>query len=218
MKRFALLLISFAVLLSADLLQERRVLTSATILKNILKEPKIGIKKETLHNAKAIAVFPNLTRSAFFLGGSYGSGILCVKNEKGEWSSPVFVDLKGVSAGLQFGYESSDTVIIFKTDRSLDGLSNGKITLGIGASAVVFAKGAEAGLKTDDKLSADIRTYGRSSGAFVGVNLNGATININDNSNFDYYGKLIYVEDILNNDVIKEKSSSSKLKNVLNSF
>ncbi len=221
MRKIKLVFLSVVILFSsayADLPQERMVLTSVGILKDIFKEPKTGISKELLHNAKAIAVFPNLTKSAFFFGGSYGDGILSVKNEEGKWSNPIFVHLKGLSAGIQFGYQSSDTIIVFKTDRSLDGLTQGKIKLGLAADAVAFAKGVGGGTNTDEKLAAHIRDFKKSSGVFIGVSLDGATIYISDNENFDYYGKLVYIEDIINNDIIKTNSSSKKLLKTLNSF
>ncbi len=221
MKKLLLLLsISLFVVTSmfADRIQERRILTSTEILKDVFKTPKTGITKDLIKNAKAIAVFPNTLRSAFFLGGRYGDGILSIKDENNSWSEPIFIHMKGLSFGMQFGVQSSDIVMIFKSNRSLDNLIKGKTTLGFDADVVVFAKGAKIESNTDEKLSADIRAFGKSSGLFVGVSVSGTSIYISDNDNFDYYGKLVYIDDILSHDIIKEKASAKKFKDVLYSF
>ncbi|MFK5881453.1 MAG: lipid-binding SYLF domain-containing protein [Sulfurospirillum sp.] len=207
-----------ASVLNAGYNQERRVLTSAKILKDAMMLPKTGITKKILHNAKAIAVFPNIMKAAFFIGGRVGKGVMSIKNEEGKWSEPIFVSIKGVSIGMQFGFKATDLIVIFKTDRSLDDLASGKITIGIDAGVVAVAKGVQSGVKTDEKLAANSVTYGKSSGAFVGISISGASLDVNDNDDFDYYDKLIYVNDILVHDKVKDKPESIKFKQVLNSL
>jgi lipid-binding SYLF domain-containing protein len=215
-----LLLVSLfsATLLNAGYEQDRKVLTSAKILQDALKAPKTGITKNLLHNAKAIAVFPNTQKAAFFIGGRRGKGVLCIKNVDGSWSQPIFVDLQGLSAGLQFGFKASDLIVIFKTERSLDNLSEGKITIGLNGGAVAIAKGVGGGVETDKNLAGDLYNSQKSSGLFVGLSIAGATIIINDEDNFDYYDRLVYIDDILANDITKEKSETKKLKKALSSF
>ena len=204
--------------LNAGLVQERKILTSTQILKGALKKPNTGITRDMLHNAKAIAVFPNTTKGAFFIGSRTGKGILSIKDENGNWSEPVFMELNGLSFGMQLGYSSSDIIMIFKTDRSLDDLSKGKTTIGLDAGVVGFAKGIRTSKKTDEKLSADIQTFGKSSGVFAGVSLGGASLRVSDNDDFDYYGDIVYLDDIIHNDKIKSKSEARKFKSVLESF
>ena len=222
MKKFKILILisSFLLvnILNAAYNQDRVVLTSTKILKDIMKAPKTGITKELLHNAKAIAIFPNTQKGAFFIGARVGKGILCVKNSNAGWSDPIFVKFKGLSIGLQFGFLATDLVVIFKTDRSLDDLASGKVTLGIDIGVVAIAKGVGGAVKTDEKLAADIQSYGKSSGGFVGVSVDGSTLNVSDNDNFDYYNSLVYLEDILTKNHIKDKEESRKLREVLDSL
>lgn len=218
-KVLVLLLLSCAFLtsvLNAGMEQERRVLTATKILQEALFAPKTGITKEVLHNAKAIAVFPNTTKAAFFVGGRIGDGIISIKGEDGNWSDPIFMSLKGLSLGFQAGFQSSDIIMIFKTQRSIDGLSTGKITLGIDAGVVVAAKGAKGGAKTDEKLAANIQTFGKSSGLFIGVSLSGTSLHVSDNDDFDYYDTIVYVNDILTHDKVKNKPESEAFKKALN--
>ncbi len=205
-------------ILNAGYNQERRVLTSAKILQDVMKAPKTGITKNLLENAKAIAVFPNTLKAAFFIGGRYGKGIMSIKNEYGQWSEPIFVDMEGLSFGMQFGFESTDLVMIFKTGRSLDDLASGKTTIGLDAGVVAIAKGVKGTVKTDEKLAADMQSYGKSSGLYVGISVSGASLHVNDNDDFDYYNDLVYLNDILVHDKVKDKPESVKFKNALNNL
>ncbi|NOX15412.1 MAG: lipid-binding SYLF domain-containing protein [Epsilonproteobacteria bacterium] len=215
---FLLSSLFLASVLNAGLTQERRILTSTKILKNALNLPKTGITKALLHNAKAIAVFPNTVKSAFFIGGRMGKGILSVKDANGKWSEPIFMSIDGLSLGMQFGVSSTDIIMVFKTGRSLDGLSEGKVTIGLDAEVVAFAKGAQVSSKTDGKLAANIQSFGKSSGAFVGISIGGTSLNVSNNDDFDYYGDIIYVGDIIHHDKIRNKSEAAKFKSVLESF
>jgi len=208
----------FATFLNAGYNQERRVLTSAKILQDVLKAPKTGITKEILHNARAIAVFPNTKKAAFLVGGIVGEGVMSIKNENDEWSEPIFVNLEGLSLGVQIGFKTTDLVMIFKTDRSLDDLASGKIAIGVDAGVVAVAKGVQGGFKTDENLAANIANYGKSSGLFLGMSVNSATLHVEDNENFDYYDELVYVNDILSNDRVKQKPESQRFKKILDSL
>ncbi len=208
----------FTTILNAGLAQERRILTSTKILKEVFSKPDTGITKEVLKNARAIAVFPNTMKSAFFVGAKMGEGVMSVKLPNGEWSEPIFMELHGLSFGMQLGFESTDIVMIFKTDRSLDDLSLGKTTLGLDAGAVIFAKGVGVAVKTDEKMAADIKSFGKRSGAFVGVSASGSSLRVSDNDDFDYYDGIVYVDDIIHQDKIKQTSEAEKLKKVLKSF
>jgi len=207
-----------ASILNAGYNQERRVLTSTKILGNIAKAPKSIKIRNLLHDAKAIAVFPNTMRGAFFLGVSTGNGVLSIKNEKGNWSEPIFISLDSLSIGLQFGVKSTDLVLVFKTDRSLDGLDEGKATLDADAGIVGITKGKKTAVKTDEKLAAKIIGFGKSSGMYIGASVGGGTLHVNNNDDFDYYDDLVYANDILVHDRVKDKPESIKFLQVLNSL
>ena len=221
MKKLSMLLLStlfLASILNAGYNQERKVLTSIKVLQDIVKAPKMGATQKMLQNAKAIAVFPNTMKSAFLIGGIMGSGVMSVRDENGKWSEPIFVKLRGLSAGLQIGFKATDIVMLFKTDRSLDGLANGEVTLGVDAGVVALARGTKQTAQTDGKLAANIRSFGRSSGYYIGASISGGTLSVNDNDDFDYYDDLVYIDDILAGDRIKDRPESRKFEKALNNL
>ena len=217
---FAILLstLFLASILNAGYIQERRVLTSTKVLNDISKVTKSIKIKNLLHNAKAIAVFPNTMRGAFFIGASSGNGILSIKNEEGKWCEPIFVSLGNLSIGLQFGIKSTDLILVFKTDRSLDGLSKGEATLDADAGVVAITKGVKNAVKTDGKLTAQVVGFGKSNGIYVGASVGQGSLHVNNNDDFDYYDNLVYLNDILAHDKVKDKPESIKFIQVLNTL
>lgn len=122
------------------------------------------------------------------IGGRRGHGLMSVKNADGSWSNPVFVKLTGGSIGFQAGVQSSDVVLVFRNDRSLDNLVNGKFTLGADAGVAAGPVGRNAAAATDGQLKAEIWSWSRARGLFAGVALDGAVLQIDDAANLDAYG------------------------------
>jgi hypothetical protein len=79
-------------------------------------------------------------------------------------------------------------VLVFKTQKSVEGLLKGKFTIGADAAAAAGPVGRRAGASTDGELKAEIYTYSRTRGLFAGVSLDGLVIEIDDGANAAYYG------------------------------
>src|SRR5690606_7266614 len=94
----------------------------------------------------------------------------------------------GGSIGFQAGVQSSDVVLVFRNDRSLDNLVNGKFTLGADAGVAAGPVGRNAAAATDGQLKAEIWSWSRARGLFAGVALDGAVLQIDDAANLDAYG------------------------------
>lgn len=143
-----------------------------------------------LQKAEGIAIFPNMIKGGFILGVNYGKGVLSVRNPDRTWSAPVLVTMGGGSVGFQAGVQAADIVLVFATPRSLQGLLNGqKVTLGADASIAVGPVGRQANAGTDVQLGAEIYSYARSRGLFLGVSLGGSDLSVDDNANSMLYGR-----------------------------
>lgn len=131
-----------------------KINASAEVLQEITGIPE-GISPTLLGNAYGIVIIPGTIKLGFFFGGQYGSGIAMVRNDDGSWSNPAFIYLGGGSFGLQFGAVSSDIILVFKTRKSIMGLTNGSFTLGGDAAVAAGPVGRRAVALTDWQLKAE---------------------------------------------------------------
>ena len=71
------------------------------------------IPREMLARARAIAVFPGVTKGAVIVGGRHGQGVMSVKRlSDGRWSPPAFFTVGGGSFGLQLGGQVIDLPLL----------------------------------------------------------------------------------------------------------
>jgi lipid-binding SYLF domain-containing protein len=149
-----------------------------------------SIPPAMLNAAEGVAIFPNMVKGGFILGVNYGKGVLLVRKPDRTWSPPVMVTMGGGSLGFQAGVQAADIVLVFATPRSLNGILNGqKVTLGADASVALGPIGRQANAGTDARLGAEIYSYARSRGLFLGVSLGGADISIDNNADSMLYGR-----------------------------
>lgn len=152
--------------------------------------PGESLPAAMLQKAEGVAIFPNMIKGGFILGVNYGRGVLHVRNPDRTWSPPVMVTMGGGSVGFQVGVQSADILLVFATPRSLNGVLQGqKVTLGADASVAAGPVGVQANAGTDAKLGAEIYSYARSRGLFMGVSLGGADLSVDNNANSVLYGR-----------------------------
>jgi lipid-binding SYLF domain-containing protein len=149
-----------------------------------------SIPPAMLSSAQGIAIFPNMIKGGFILGVNFGKGVLLVRRSDGSWSPPAMVTMGGGSLGFQAGVQAADLVLVFATPRSLEGMIRGeKVTLGADANVALGPIGRSANAGTDARLGAEIYSYARSRGLFLGVSVNGASLSIDPNANAMLYGR-----------------------------
>lgn len=192
-KLFAILVVSSAFLMlsnggpvEAGNREISKASDAVAVLNEIMSIPEQEIPPILLRNAYGIAIMPGLLKAGFLVGARYGTGILVIHRPDGSWSNPVFVTLTGGSFGLQIGAQSTDVILVFKTMRSVDAITQGKFTLGADASVAAGPIGRHAEAATDVMLGAEIYSYARSRGLFAGVALEGAVLQI------DYYANSVF--------------------------
>jgi len=192
MRRLSLVLLISASLLSTQAMagpqEDQRARNAVRVLNEIQGIPEQGIPDKLLDEGRAVVVIPDTIKAGLVIGGRRGHGLMSVKTPDGSWSNPVFVKLTGGSIGFQAGVQSSDVVLVFRNDRSLDNLVNGKFTLGADAGVAAGPVGRNAAAATDGQLKAEIWSWSRARGLFAGVALDGAVLQIDDAANLDAYG------------------------------
>ncbi|MFC3815415.1 lipid-binding SYLF domain-containing protein [Lysobacter sp. GCM10012299] len=190
MPRLAVLVLSLslAVTAVAGPTEDQRAVDAVRVLTQIQQIPEAGIPDKLLDEARGIVVVPDSLKVGLVLGGRRGHGLLSVKNPDGTWSNPSFVKLTGGSIGFQAGVQSADIVLVFRSDRGLDSIVNGKVTLGADAGVAAGPVGRNASTATDGQLKAEIWSWSRARGLFAGIALDGAVLSIDDAANEAVYG------------------------------
>lgn len=168
-------------------------------MNEVTRNPKTGMPRLVMRNARGIVIVPNMFKAGFVIGARFGRGLLMVHQPDGSWSNPVFIHLVGGSFGFQAGAQKTDLILVFQTQRGLDRFVKGrdKLTLGVdvGAAAGPVGKRFEAG--TDVALKSEILSYSNSRGVFAGVSAEGGTLQIDWKANMNYYGRPVSVGEIL---------------------
>ncbi len=159
---------------------------AARVFTEIMAVPDKAIPKDLLDNAEAVAVFPNVIKAGFIIGGRGGSGLIS-RRVKGGWSAPAFFKLGGGSIGLQIGASSTDFVLLFMNEEALKGLLEDKLEIGGEGSVAAGPVGRAASASTNLTLDAGILSYSRSKGLFAGLELKGVVIDPDNDVNGAVY-------------------------------
>jgi lipid-binding SYLF domain-containing protein len=167
--------------------EEERVADAADVLDQLLRIPERSIPPTLLARAYAIAVVPNVRKAAFGVGLRRGKGIIVVRQDDNSWSNPAFITLTGGSIGWQVGAQSTDIILVFKTREGVEGIANGKLTLGADASVAAGPVGRYTGVATDIVFEAEVFSYSRSRGLFAGVAIEGAGVTMDRKANAAFY-------------------------------
>src|SRR6267142_2801005 len=176
-----------------------RLRNCGTVLKEILDVPD-DIPQDLLDKADCVVVFPSVLKAAFIVGGSYGRGAMsCRKGQdfRGPWAAPTMMALEGGSFGFQIGGEATDFVLLVMNERGASGILSSKVKLGADASVAAGPVGRDASADVDATLRADILSYSRARGAFVGVALEGSTIRPDNGANKQIYGQKVQAREIV---------------------
>jgi lipid-binding SYLF domain-containing protein len=190
---------------------------AARTLDEIMKIPEKAIPQSVLDSAECVAVFPSTIKGGFIVGVRKGDGVVSCRTSNG-WSAPVFLDMAGGSVGPQIGVQSTDFVLLFMNRKGADHLLKNEFTVGAEASVAAGPVGRDAGASTDWKLNAEILSYSRSKGAFIGAALNGVKISTDGSDMKAVYGAGYNASDILRENKVEAPPAVRVLPNALNKY
>ena len=149
---------------------ERRALEAnadSTIQSMIAEDPGL---RDVLRRSAGYAVFPEIGKGGFLVGGAYGRGIVYENGRK-----TGFVELNQASIGALLGGETFSELIVFRTKDGLRQLRGGEYSLTGQASAVMLKSGAAAKTQFgDEDVTVFVMTRG---GAMVDVSVAGQRLN-----------------------------------------
>jgi len=167
--------------------QEKAIQDAMLVLRELQAMPDQRIPDQLLARAEGIVILPANVKFALIGGARFGGGVMLVRTENREWSNPVFVKAGGGSVGFQWGGQVADVILVLTTRRSIEGITDGKMTLGADASVAAGPVGRTAMASTSLNFDSEVYAYSRTKGLFAGISLEGSGIFINDKYNRRFY-------------------------------
>ncbi len=133
---------------------------------------KSSAASKLAEKAKAILVFPSITKAGFVVGAQYGEGALMKQGK------PVaYYRTTSASYGLQAGIQKYSYALFFMTDSAVDYLDKSKgWELGVGPSIVIVDEGIARGLTTTTAKSDIYAFFFSQKGLMAGLGLQGTKI------------------------------------------
>src|SRR3954469_9535515 len=188
--------------------EEARLIEASGVLEELHSQRDTAIPDRLMARAYGIAVIPNVIKVAVGVGGRRGSGAMVVRDASGKFSNPIMVSITGGNVGWQIGVQSTDIVLVFTTRKSIEGITDGKLTLGGEASVAAAPGGRAASAATDQNFTAEVYSYSRNRGLFAGVSIDGSVIAIDSKSNNKLYGKTAPAKDIIAGQITTDADSA----------
>jgi lipid-binding SYLF domain-containing protein len=194
-----------------------RLNASADVLIDMMHADDKGIPQDLMNRAQCVVVIPNMKKAGFIWGAKYGRGYAVCRRRGGSgWTAPAAMRIEGGSFGLQIGGSESDAVVLVNNEAGMKHLLSDKFTLGGDASIAAGPVGRDASAQTDVELHAEMLSYSRSRGIFVGIALEGATLRPDKEADRELYGREVGNREILTGGDIKAPLAAERLEHALN--
>ncbi|ORX83539.1 DUF500-domain-containing protein [Anaeromyces robustus] len=172
------------------------------------KNDKINLKNpiiapDVIKKAKGLVIL-TIGKAGIHVSLRGGSGILISRLSDGTWSAPAAVKTGGFGIGSQIGAEIIELVMVLTNEEAVNNFCfSENLTIGGNLSAAIGTVGRAAEASSSVNNVSAIISYGKSKGAFIGVSVEGAVIQQNNEANVAAYGQGTTVEKILKGDVSK---------------
>jgi len=187
--------LSFGHAIPADRSDAQAIVDKAKVTFNeFMQDKKYTWLHENLKNAKGLLIFPQVLKAGYIIGGSGGTGVLVVRDEKScNWTEPAFYTIGSATFGLQIGGESAEVIMMAMSQKAIDSLLSSSVKLGGDTSFALgpVGEGAKA------NVTADFISFAKSKGLYAGLNLEGSVVETRDGLNSAYYGRDVRPVDII---------------------
>ncbi|MDT0647165.1 lipid-binding SYLF domain-containing protein [Zunongwangia sp. F260] len=120
---------------------------------------------ELFQNSAGYAIFPNVGKGAYILGGASGNGVLY---ENGTVEG--FTEMKQLDVGFQIGGKAYTEVLFFQSESALEDFKSGDYELTASASAVILEEGRSKSVDFQDGVGVVIMPK---AGAMAGISVGG---------------------------------------------
>ncbi len=146
---------------------------AAVLLEQIASDPEMGIPPQFLREASCILIMPHVVETRLGMGGKRGRGMFLSRDEHGEWGDPEPVEISGVSAGVEVGRQTTDTVIIFRNRKAAEKFGETPRNLTLGVYGFVSLRRKHRFHGPASNSDEEVLVYERYRGLRVGAAING---------------------------------------------
>ena len=201
-----LLIVSVMPAVAADSGEAQGIVDKARVtFNNFMRDSNYTWLHENLKEAKGLLIFPQVIKGGFIIGGSGGTGVLVVRDEKtNDWSQPAFYTIGSVSFGLQIGGEAAEVIMMAMSQKAIDSLFASSFKLGADISIAVGPVGGGA----KGNVTADFISFAKSKGLYAGLNFEGSVVDVRDSLNKAYYGKNVSPVEIVAKKEVSNKGAA----------
>lgn len=151
-----------------DVEKREKVIRDAEEAKNIISQMNTDASR-LFDSAVGYAIFPNVGKGAYILGGAAGNGVVYENGER-----VGFAELRQLDIGLQIGGQAFREVIFFETDAALERFKEGNLEFEGNASAVIIEEGKSRNINFQDGIA--VVTMPKA-GAMVELSIGGQKFN-----------------------------------------
>lgn len=176
--------------------EARRLASCQEVLEELLAG-KESIPRDLLDEAECVAVIPSVKKFALGFGGRFGKGAVLCRTPDGGFGPPLMISIGGGSFGLQIGGQAADFVFLIMNPKGIDYLMRSQFTLGVDAAVAAGPVGRTGEAGTDLRMKAEILSYSRTRGLFVGLALEGAVVKQDKDANENLYGHRVDPKELL---------------------
>lgn len=183
---------------------QQQVAAATRVVDKLESDPKM---RNLLGKAKGIFIVPTYARGGWGIGARGGEGVMLVNNN-GQWSSPVFYNYGGLSAGVQAGAEVGSVAMLLMNDKAVNEFTkenNFALNAGAGLTIVNYTGKAQA---TVD--NGDVVVWSDTKGAFANATIGVTDIHYDDGDNREFYRTQVSAKDIISGKIGESKGKSLK--------
>ena len=145
---------------------DRRVRIASDIVANRM-ESRDSIPDYVIEQARCV-ISIKVVKAGLIWGGSGSTGLVSCRTADG-WSAPSFINVSGVSFGIQIGVQFMESVLVVVSDQGRRILDRANFQIGTDVSFAAGPVGSGSGKMPD----ADILSYQRTRGLYAGATVNG---------------------------------------------
>lgn len=173
---------------------EKRIRVATQVVEDRMRS-SLPVPNWVLESSKCLASL-KVMKAGFIWGGEGSTGLVsCRLKESGEWSTPSFLNVGGVSFGFQIGIQFIESVVTFMTGQGVDLLHHASVKIGTDLSFAAGPFGQGGG--TSVTPQAAVFTYDKAVGLYAGATINGFVLTHGLQRNQEVYGNSKSPADIL---------------------